>query len=356
MGRVQWCHFADEPTAVRHERKLHADLRSCTKCAIGDEVEPPTCNVTDAQNQSLSREEQDDVVNCEGVDVPPFVWEREAANSESGAASESGVPTGDACEHDVRGEALDTWRAEALELRRDLARLKLQVERGLNEQELCVLKVKELDTSWASLRFDAQKAAAEVSEVHQMQIALQGQLSVHGQELSDARRAFDLAAREWEERCDLEILQGQMEAETRDREIACEALQQALIDMQDTMQDASMGTVSLEKILAELNVQAVAFTKLRDDCIEAVQREIRARTEKDVLLQEALEHERRFRSESLTSIQSVLEELQTGLECHTHELHLEGLPPFMADQTHVGDLHSTRRMSGKRRDVTRMRR
>merc|ERR1712136_497072 len=121
------------------------------------------------------------------------------------------------------------------------------------------------------------------------------------------------------ERCDLEILQGQMEAETRDREIACEALQQALIDMQDTMQDASMGTVSLEKILAELNVQAVAFTKLRDDCIEAVQREIRARTEKDVLLQEAL-------------------------------------PPFMADQTHVGDLHSTRRMSGKRRDVTRMRR
>lgn len=117
-----------------------------------------------------------------------------------------------------------------------------------------------------------------------------------------------------------------------------------------------MGTVSLEKILAELNVQAVAFTKLRDDCIEAVQREIRARTEKDVLLQEALEHERRFRSESLTSIQSVLEELQTGLECHTHELHLEGLPPFMADQTHVGDLHSTRRMSGKRRDVTRMRR
>jgi len=75
----------------------------------------------------------------------------------------------------------------------------------------------------------------------------------------------------------------------------------------------------------ECQARTLALGQLRDECKEAMQREIRVRMERDVGLQDALEQEARIRAEAVESLGLSLATTQQHLHTHTHELHVGGL-------------------------------
>eukprot|EP00747_Dinoflagellata_sp_TGD_P166662 gnl/TRDRNA2_/TRDRNA2_189800_c0_seq1.p1 gnl/TRDRNA2_/TRDRNA2_189800_c0~~gnl/TRDRNA2_/TRDRNA2_189800_c0_seq1.p1 ORF type:complete len:827 (-),score=234.66 gnl/TRDRNA2_/TRDRNA2_189800_c0_seq1:58-2457(-) len=84
-----------------------------------------------------------------------------------------------------------------------------------------------------------------------------------------------------------------------------------------------------------------AVTKLRDDCREAMQREIRTRMERDTELQAAIESESQERAEAIDSIHSLVDELHEGLQSHTHELHVESASQSMTALAATQKIHSS---------------
>jgi len=67
-----------------------------------------------------------------------------------------------------------------------------------------------------------------------------------------------------------------------------------------------------------------AISRLREDCKEAMQREVRSRIERDKALQEWIESEAAARNQDVKVLELGLGELREGLETHTHEVHLDG--------------------------------
>jgi len=66
--------------------------------------------------------------------------------------------------------------------------------------------------------------------------------------------------------------------------------------------------------------------QLREDCKEAMQREVRSRIDRDNALQEGIEHEAAVRAEETQALEDEIHDVRKGLETHTHELSLDGLP------------------------------
>merc|ERR1712232_196405 len=67
-----------------------------------------------------------------------------------------------------------------------------------------------------------------------------------------------------------------------------------------------------------------AVAKLREDCKEAMQREMRARKERDKSLQDWMEHEIEIHAQATKKLETSLAEIRESLESHTHELHIDG--------------------------------
>merc|ERR1712039_443547 len=76
----------------------------------------------------------------------------------------------------------------------------------------------------------------------------------------------------------------------------------------------------VEAVQQERRLRTEGASKLREDCREAIQKEINARLERDAGIREELEAEARARQEAVEVIQLAIEECRTGLETHTHEL------------------------------------
>merc|ERR1711976_547208 len=79
----------------------------------------------------------------------------------------------------------------------------------------------------------------------------------------------------------------------------------------------------VEAVQQERRSRVEAASKLREDCREAIQKEINARLERDAGIREELEAEARARQEAVEVIQLAIEECRTGFETHTHELTVE---------------------------------
>jgi len=72
----------------------------------------------------------------------------------------------------------------------------------------------------------------------------------------------------------------------------------------------NLGKVFSATIAQELQAPLESVAKLRDDCKEAMVREVRSRMEHDAALQEALEHESMAREEAIKGLDEVFEELR----------------------------------------------
>jgi len=79
----------------------------------------------------------------------------------------------------------------------------------------------------------------------------------------------------------------------------------------------------VEAVQQERRSRTEVASKLREDCREAIQKEINARLERDTSIREELETEARLRQEVVEVIQLAIEECRTGLETHTHDLPVE---------------------------------
>lgn len=79
----------------------------------------------------------------------------------------------------------------------------------------------------------------------------------------------------------------------------------------------------VEALQQERRTRSETLGKLREDCREAIQKEINARIERDTKMREELEAEARMREEAVEVIQLAIEECRQGLETHTHELTVE---------------------------------
>merc|ERR1712228_886684 len=76
----------------------------------------------------------------------------------------------------------------------------------------------------------------------------------------------------------------------------------------------------VESITSERHSRQESNTKLREDCRDAIQKEINARVELDKKLSAEIESEARARTEVVEIIELAIQECREGLETHTHEL------------------------------------
>eukprot|EP00927_Polykrikos_kofoidii_P056576 TRINITY_DN50678_c0_g1_i1.p1 TRINITY_DN50678_c0_g1~~TRINITY_DN50678_c0_g1_i1.p1 ORF type:complete len:848 (+),score=187.42 TRINITY_DN50678_c0_g1_i1:301-2844(+) len=93
-------------------------------------------------------------------------------------------------------------------------------------------------------------------------------------------------------------------------------------------------TKVVEAVQQERRSRSEANTKLREDCREAIQKEINARLERDSKFRDEIESEGRARMEAVEVIELAIQECLRGLETHTHDLAL--------DETDFEDVRSTR--------------
>merc|ERR1712014_263423 len=89
------------------------------------------------------------------------------------------------------------------------------------------------------------------------------------------------------------------------------AIREAIRDATQKLQEA---------IKQERHSRQEGNTKLREDCREAIQKEINARAELDKKLTAEIESEARARTEVVEVIELAIQECREGLETHTHEL------------------------------------
>jgi len=82
-------------------------------------------------------------------------------------------------------------------------------------------------------------------------------------------------------------------------------------------------TKVVEVVQQERKSRSEGDGKLREDCREAIQKEINARLEKDTWLRLELEKEALARQEAVEVIQQAIEEVRHGLETHTHEFDVD---------------------------------
>merc|ERR1719487_440140 len=80
----------------------------------------------------------------------------------------------------------------------------------------------------------------------------------------------------------------------------------------------------VEALQQERRARSEGDNKLREDCRDAVQKEMRARLERDSKFREELDREAKARAESMEVIELAIAECRHGLESHTHELHVDG--------------------------------
>merc|ERR1712066_554681 len=76
----------------------------------------------------------------------------------------------------------------------------------------------------------------------------------------------------------------------------------------------------MEAMGQERHSRQESNTKLREDCRDAIQKEINARVELDKKLSSEIESEARARAEVVEVIELAIQECREGLETHTHEL------------------------------------
>jgi len=158
--------------------------------------------------------------------------------------------------------------------------------------------------------------------------------------LNTAREAVEEAVKSQE------ILEQRVNAALQQHQSVVTNIQQTLMEQQDKdmdvgaisakVQDEIMHTVGdelrqtrdglakvVEALQQERRARSESDNKLREDCRDAVQKEMRARLERDSKFREELDREAKSRGESIEVIELAIAECRHGLESHTHELHVE---------------------------------
>jgi hypothetical protein len=226
-------------------------------------------------------------------------------------------------------------QSQWIELQREVSEGLAQVRQGL------VLEQKDRAAVDAELAASVKEARVWVER--EAQAREKGDMAL-SRNLNTAREGVEESVK------GQEILEQRVNAALQQHQSIVTNIQQTIIEQQEKDADVSaisgkvqeevMQTVNdemrqtrdglakvVEALQQERRARSEGDNKLREDCRDAVQKEMRARLERDSKFREELDREGKSRAESLEVIELAIAECRHGLESHTHELHVEGGGP-----------------------------